>query len=267
MSDRVITTITDGVADVMLNRADKMNALDGAMFAAIAEAGEALKHDRSVRAVVLHGDGRAFCAGLDFGSFNAMADGDRSDLPPEEIPEGRITHRGQQVAWVWQELEVPVIAAVHGVAFGGGLQVALGADIRIVHPEARLSVLEIRWGLSPDMTATQILPRLIGPDKTKELTFTGREVLGDEAVAIGLATKVADDPYAAATEMARDIASRSPHAVRGAKHLINLASAQDWAHGFAEERRVIGGLIGSPNQVEAVQAFFAKRPAEYTDVD
>lgn len=267
MSDRVQVEINDGIAEVRLNRADKMNALDGPMFDAIIEAGESLKSEKSVRAVVISAEGRAFCAGLDFSGFQAMAgsndDGGTSSI--SKIDEGRITHRAQHVSWVWQELEVPVIAAVHGVAFGGGLQVALGADIRIVAPDARLSVLEIRWGISPDMTATQLLPRLVGVDVAKELTWTGREVSGTEAVQIGLATKVADDPRAAALELATDIAGKNPHAIRGGKHLINLASEQDWATGFAEERRVIGSLIGSPNQTEAVTAFFEKRPAVYTD--
>ncbi len=220
MSDRVTVTIDGGVADVRLNRPDKMNALDQAMFAAIVEAGEALKTDRSVRAVVLSGEGRAFCAGLDFGSFQAMAGGGEQ-APREERPqrgigdlEGRITHLGQQACWVWQELEVPVIAAVHGVAFGGGLQIALGADIRIAAPDAQFSVLEIRWGLTPDMTATAMLPLLVGLDVAKELTFTGRMVSGEEAGRIGLATRVTQTPLDDALALAREIAAKSPHAVR-----------------------------------------------------
>jgi len=271
MSDRVITTIENGVAEVRLNRADKLNALDSAMFHALVEAGEALKSKPEVRVVVLSADGRGFCAGLDFSSFQAMADDDRGDAAGGSnfaaIPDGRITHLGQQACWVWQELEVPVIAAVHGVAFGGGFQLTLGADIRIVAPDVRMSVLEIRWGLTPDMTATQILPHLVGPDQAKLLAWTGREVNGAEAVELGLATSVADDPATAARELAADIASRNPHAVRGTKHLINLALGHDWAHGFAEERRVIDSIIGSPNQVEAVTAFFQKRDAVYADIE
>ncbi len=273
MEDRVKVEIINGVAEVRLNRPDKMNALDPAMFKAIADAGESLKSEPTVRAVVVSAEGRGFCAGLDFSGFQAMAgnsdestdDGGEGTSSIGRIEANQITHRGQQVSWVWQELDVPVIAAVHGVAFGGGLQVALGADIRIVSPDARLSVLEIRWGLSPDMTATQLLPRLVGVDVAKELTWTGREVSGTEAVSLGLATRVADDPRAAALEMAAEIAAKSPQAIRGGKYLINLASEQDWATGFAEERRVIGELIGSPNQVEAVTAFFEKRPAKYVD--
>lgn len=272
MSDRVTCKIEGGVADVRLNRPDKMNAIDGAMFAALADTGESLKRDPRVRAVVLSGEGRAFCAGLDFGSFQAMAGGDGARVLPAgrdaDDParmEGRITHQGQQAAWVWQEIEVPVIAAVHGVALGGGCQIALGADLRYVRSDAQFSVLEIRWGLVPDMTGTQMLPRLVGLDVAKELTFTGRMVSGTEAVALGLATKVCDDPLADALALAAEIASKSPDAMRGAKALINQAGQVSIAEGFRAERRSIGALIGSPNQVEAVNAFFEKRPAVYAD--
>ena len=138
------------------------------MFAAIAEAGEHLKTEPGVRAVVLSGDGKSFCAGLDFASFQAMAGGaansQASNEPgPGAMADGRITHLGQQVCWVWQEVPVPVIAAVHGHALGGGLQIALGADIRIVHPDTKLSVREVHWGLVPDMTGTFVLSKLVRP--------------------------------------------------------------------------------------------------------
>jgi enoyl-CoA hydratase/carnithine racemase len=271
---RVTIDIDGGVADVRMNRPDKMNALDGAQFAAIVDAGESLKKERGVRAVVLSGNGRAFCAGLDFGSFQQMAGGGGGGdaAPREERPargvgdmEGRITHLGQQAAWVWQELEVPVIAAVHGVALGGGCQVALGADIRIAAPDAQFSVLEIRWGLTPDMTATAILPHLVGLDVAKELTFTGRMVTGEEAARIGLATKVSGTPLDDALAMAHEIAGKNPLAVRGAKRLLNASPGRDVAEQFDDERRTIGSLIGSPNQVEAVMAFFEKRDPKFED--
>ena len=271
--ERVTITIEDHVADVRMNRPDKINALDGAQFAAIVDAGESLKKEPGVRAVVLSGNGRGFCAGLDFGSFQAMAGGGGgSDTPREERPqrgigdlEGRITHLGQQAAWVWQELEMPVIAAVHGVALGGGCQVALGADIRIAAPDAQFSVLEIRWGLTPDMTATAILPHLVGLDVAKELTFTGRMVSGEEAARIGLATKVSDNPLEDALAMAHEIAGKSPTAVRSAKRLLNASPGRDVAEQFDDERRTIGALIGSPNQVEAVMAYFEKRAPVFPD--
>ncbi|HEX4249796.1 MAG TPA: crotonase/enoyl-CoA hydratase family protein [Pseudonocardia sp.] len=263
---RVTVTITDGVADVRLNRPAKRNALDPAMFAGLVAAGEGLRSDPAVRAVVLSGEGPDFCAGLDFGSFRAMAQGERLSasvsLPPSAGP-ARAT--GQRAAFVWAQLPVPVIAAMRGNALGGGLQIALGADIRLVAPDATLSVLEIKWGLIPDMTGTQLLPELVGRDVAKELTLTGRKVLGAEAVALGLATRVEADPLAAALTMAREIAQRSPHAVRAAKRLLDLAGRVDLTTGFAAEQEEIGALIGSPNQVEAVTAGFEKRAPHFAD--
>ncbi len=261
MSDRVTVSVEGGVADVRLNRPDKINALDVAMFTGLVETGEALKSDASVRAVVLSGAGRGFCAGLDFGSFQAMAGDGAAEAPTRRIgdTDGRITHLGQQAAYVWQELEVPVIAAVHGVALGGGIQIALGADLRFVAPDARLSVLEIRWGLVPDMTGTLMLPRVVGLDVAKELTFSGRMVSGEEAGRIGLATRVTDTPLDDALELAGELAAKSPAAVRGAKRLLNASGTRSVAEQLAAEREEIGQLIGSPDQVEAVTAYFEKR--------
>ncbi|HUQ40171.1 MAG TPA: crotonase/enoyl-CoA hydratase family protein [Acidimicrobiales bacterium] len=274
MDERVSCKIVDGVADVRLTRPDKINALDPAMFAAIVETGETLKADRSVRAVVLSGEGRGFCAGLDFGSFQAMAGsgGDDAVRPREQgdvasigSTDGRITHLAQQSAYVWQEIEAPVIAAVHGVALGGGCQIALGADIRIVAPDATFSVLEIRWGLIPDMTGTAMLPLLVGLDVAKELTFTGRMISGEEAARIGLATRTSLTPLDDALALAAEIAAKSPHAVRGAKRLLNGSPYRTMAEQFAEERTVIGSLIGRKNQMEAVTAYFEKRAPSFED--
>jgi enoyl-CoA hydratase/carnithine racemase len=270
IKDRVRVTMDGGVAHVCMTRADKRNALDPAMFSALVEAGEGLKSHEGLRAVVLSGEGQAFCAGLDFGSFQQMAGGER---PPagdgvnagNMSPSG-ITHMGQQVAWVWQELPVPVIAAVHGVALGGGCQIALGADIRIVHPEAKMSILEIRWGLVPDMTGSFRLGQLVRPDVAADLTFTGRMVDGTEAVTIGLATRTSENPLDDSLALAHEIAGKSPTAVRNGKKLLASAFAgADPASQFADERRLIGELIGRPNQVEAVLAFFEKRPAIYPE--
>jgi enoyl-CoA hydratase/carnithine racemase len=277
MSDAVTVHIERGVADVRLNRPEKLNALNGDVIAGLIDAGDRLAQDPSVRAVVLSGEGRAFCAGLDFSGFQAMAGGvagpgDSSGAGDGgnvggigRIEEGRITHGGQQAAHTWSEVPVPVIAAVQGPCLGGGLQIALGADIRIVHPEASLSVLEIRWGLSPDMTGTATLGRLVGPDVAKELSWTGRMVSGEEAVRLGLATSTSQFPREAALTLAAEIAGRSPHAIRGIKHLIDQSGTVDLAEQYAEERRVIGSLIGSPNQVEAVTAFFEKRDPVFAD--
>ena len=260
MSEQRVKVSRDaqGVAEVALVRADKMNALDPAMFceliAAIAQVGA----DPAVRAVVLHGEGRAFCAGLDKSSLQGIA-GDAAgvgDLVPRT--HGRANF-WQQVAWGWRELPVPVIAAVHGVAFGGGLQVALGADVRIVHPQAQLSVMEIRWGLVPDMAGCVLLTELVRGDVARELTYTGRIVSGSEAVALGLATKASEDPLADARAMARQIAGSNPDAIRAAKRLFNTASPVDagrvlLAEAFEQQR-----LIGSANQKEAVEAALEKR--------
>jgi enoyl-CoA hydratase/carnithine racemase len=269
MSDRVHISISHGIADVRMTRVDKRNALDGAMFTALAEAGERLKTEPGVRAVVLSGDGPSFCAGLDFGSFQGMAGGANADSGgdgnPGSMEQGRITHLGQQVCWVWQELPVPVIAAVHGHALGGGIQIALGADIRIVHPDTQMSVREIHWGLVPDMTGTLMLSQLVRADIAKELVFSARVFDGREAHAIGLATRLSDDPLADAMAMAAEIAGRSPDAVRAAKQLINGLLHQQAEAQFAAERRVIGSLIGKPNQVEAIMANFDKRAPVFVD--
>lgn len=265
-SGRVRITIADGVADVRLSRPEKRNALDAAMFGGLIATGEQLKSEPSVRAVVLSGEGPDFCAGLDFGLFQAMASGEARTVvgqPPAGNGPARAT--GQRAAYVWAELPMPVIAAVRGNALGGGLQVALGADIRIVAPDARLSVMEIQWGLIPDMTGTQLLPELVGRDIAKELTFTGRVVSGEEAVLVGLATRTATDPLAAALALAAEIADRSPHAIRAAKRLLDMAGRVDLGTGFAAEQSEIGSLMSSPNQVEAVTAAFDKRPPVFAD--
>ncbi|MCU1455284.1 MAG: enoyl-CoA hydratase/isomerase [Acidimicrobiales bacterium] len=276
MSDRVTITIDAGVADVRLARPDKLNALDLAMFAALVEAGDQLRADRSVRAVVLSGEGRGFCAGLDVAALGSMAG--RDDAPGSQgagargftadlgaRDAGRITNLAQQAAYTWTELPVPVIAAVHGVAYGGGLQIALGADLRIVAPDARFSVMEVRWGLLPDMTGLQVLPRLVGLDVAKELAFTGRIVSGEDAVTLGLATRASAAPLDDALALAREIAGKNPAAIRGIKQLLELSGTRPLAESFLEESRLMGELIGSPNQIEAVMAEMEKRPANFTD--
>ncbi|CAB4551567.1 MAG: crotonase/enoyl-CoA hydratase family protein [Actinomycetes bacterium] len=275
LAGRVHISISHGIADVKMIRSDKRNALDGAMFTALAEAGERLKTEPGVRVVVLSGEGSSFCAGLDFSSFTQMAGGGgagggnggggNGDGNPGSMAPGRITHLGQQVCWVWQEVPVPVIAAVHGHALGGGIQIALGADIRIVHPDTQLSVREIHWGLVPDMTGSLMLSQLVRADIAKELVFTARVFDGREAHAIGLATKLSETPYEDAMAMAAEIAGRSPDAVRGAKQLINGLLHEQAASQFEAERRIIGSLIGKPNQVEAVMSNFEKRAANFVD--
>jgi enoyl-CoA hydratase/carnithine racemase len=279
IDERVTISVVDGIADVKMNRADKRNALDNAMFTSLNAAGEYLKKLDGLRVVVLSGDGASFCAGLDFSSFAQMAEagakanatdnnadkktGEKSDMNAGTMVDGRITHMAQQVCWVWQEVPVPVIAAVHGHALGGGIQIALGADIRIVHPETQLSVREVHWGLIPDMTGTLMLSRLVRPDIVKNLVFTARVFSGHEAHEMGIATQLSQNVHADAMTMAREIAGRSPEAVRGAKKLINLLANSGAAEQFAAERETIGKLIGSANQAEAVMSHFEKRPPNF----
>jgi enoyl-CoA hydratase/carnithine racemase len=270
VDERVTISMDDGVADVRLNRPDKLNALDLAMFDGLVAAAEKLAGEPGLRAVVLSGEGRGFCAGLDFGSFAAMAAPSGGASPVARLGEtdGRITHWAQQSAWGWHQLPVPVIAALHGPVLGGGLQIALAADVRIAAPDAGLAVAEIRWGLVPDMTGTVTLARLCGVDVAKDLAMTGRAVDGAEAMRLGLVTRLDDNPRGAALALAADIAGRSPDAVRAIKRLLNRAAGLDpeaAAAQFAFEREEIGRIIGSPNQVEAVTAHFEQRPPRFAD--
>lgn len=271
MSERIQWTLRDGIADVKLNRADKLNALDQAMFEALVDAGRELARDKSLRCVVLSGEGRAFCAGLDFSSFMAMASSEKTGAAPRRNLLDRADESpanfAQRAAYIWIELPVPVIAAVHGVAYGGGLQLALGADIRFVTPDARLSVREIQWGLIPDMSGTQTLRHLIRQDVARELTYTGRIVSGTEAVELGLATHVSDTPHEAALELAREIAAKSPDAVRAAKQLLTQAPVLSTEEGLRLEEKLQRSLIGGRNQIEAVQANIQKREPNFSDPD
>lgn len=255
--ERVSVTLTDGIADVRLTRPDKRNALDMPMFEALLAAGEQVKAMSGVRAVVLSGEGKSFCAGLDMASMRGLAKADGGGLGETD---GRITHRGQQVCWVWQEVPVPVIAAVHGHALGGGLQLALGADVRVVHPDTQLSLREVYWGLVPDMTGSLTLARLVRADVLKDLMFSARIFDGRQARELGVATSLSEDPYADAHALARGYAERSPAAVRAAKALVNNLIYADAARQFAAEREQISRLAGTPEQAEAVLAHFEGRP-------
>ena len=273
MSDRVTVTMSDdGVADVRLVRADKMNALDRAMFEALVDTGERLCTQPGLRAVVLSGEGRAFCAGLDMGRFQEMA-GPKSaeeQRAANALRLGLRTHgdanAAQHAVLVWKKVPVPVIAAVHGVAFGGGLQLALGADIRLIAPDARMSVMEIKWGLVPDMAGVVLMRGLVRDDVVRELTYTGRVVQGEEAVRVGLATRVCADPLADAMALAAEMAQRSPDALKAGKRLFNRAAAleSDAALLQAESDEQVR-LMGSPNQVEAVRANLEKRAPRFAD--
>jgi len=268
MTERVRISIAGGVADVRLNRPEKLNALDLPMFEALVNAGKQLAGDRSLRCVVLSGEGRAFCAGLDMALFAGAMEPHAAEPRARSLLDrepGSPANFAQQAAYVWAALPVPVIAAVHGVAFGGGLQIALAADLRIVAPDARLSVMEVRWGLIPDLTGSQTLRRLVPLDVAKELAFTGREVSGREAVQLGLATRVSARPLEDAFALAREIAARSPDAVRAAKKLLDAAGFLGLEEGLRLEEELQRSLIGRPNQIEAVRANFERREPRFVD--
>ncbi|HLJ03579.1 MAG TPA: crotonase/enoyl-CoA hydratase family protein [Solirubrobacteraceae bacterium] len=260
--ERVRIEIEDHVAVVALTRPDKHNALDLPMFEGISAAIERLAAEPGVRAVVLHGDGPSFCSGLDVVAVMAAAGGIQGLADPLSGP---VPNFFQRVAHDWLTLPMPVIAAIHGTCFGGGLQIALGADIRICAPDARLSVMEVKWGLIPDMSITRTLPRLVGIDVAKELTYTGRVLDGREAQALGVVTRLDDDPLSAARELAAQIAERSPDAIRRAKLLYEEAWTGARQDTLTLEARLQSELVGSPNQIEAVRAGFAKEPAAFVD--
>lgn len=261
--DRVSITIEDHVAHVLLDRADKMNALDDAMFDGIIAAGSHLHTAKGVRSVVLSGAGRSFCAGLDLSS---MGNTDRwgSGGSLTDRTHGN-ANRAQYAAMVWRNLPIPVIAAVHGVCFGGGLQVASGADIRIITPDARLAVMEVKWGLVPDMGGYALWRGNVRDDVLRELTYTHREFNGTEAVALGFATHVDADPLGRAMALAREIAGKSPTAVRGAKLLTNRTAHMDEDQILMAESVAQHELMYSRNQIEAVRAGMEKRAPDFVD--
>ena len=260
MQDRVTIAVADGVADVRLARPDKLNALDPAMFAAIAEAIERLQGMREVRCAVLSGEGRGFCAGLDMASMAAGGSG--LDLASRSHGPANLA---QHVAWGWRTLPMPVVAAVHGVALGGGFQIMSGADIRLVHPATRLSIRELHWGIVPDMAGVALWRGTARDDVLRELTYTAREFDGAAALAHGFATRLADDPLAEALALAREIAGRNPHAVRAAKRLFNTAADADAAAILQAESDEQRGLLRSPNQVEQLRAHLQGRAALFED--
>jgi enoyl-CoA hydratase/carnithine racemase len=264
--ERVTIEIADGVAEVTLNRPDKLNALDPAMFEAILAAGESLSRTAGLRAVVLAGAGKGFCAGLDKASIAAMAGGGSGQEFADIIGcTHGIANAFQQAAYVWRTLPVPVIAAIHGVTLGGGFQIALGADIRYVAPDARLAILEIKWGIVPDMAGIALMRELARSDVIRELAMTGRIFSGTEALAYGFATSLHADPLAAARATAKEIAARNPQAVRAIKRLLNRAKDADAAAILLAESKEQAALIGSPNQIEAVLAGMEGRPGRFLD--
>ena len=262
-NDRVTLDLDDrGVGHVRLTRGDKMNALDPAMFEAIIAAGDAVRSMKGLRAVVLSGEGRAFCAGLDLSNFTAPEAGERRPLTERTHGNANLF---QEVAMTWRKCPVPVVAAVHGVCFGGGLQIASGADIRVVHSETRMAIMEMKWGLVPDMGGYALWRGLVRDDVLRELVYTNREFTGTEAREYGLATFVDDDPLARAREIAGEIANRNPDAVRGAKRLAETMLSHDTDAILLAESEEQARVMRTPNQIEAVMAGMQKRAPSFAD--
>jgi len=259
---RVSIDVQDHVATVTLTRPEKHNALDLAMFEALLDAAQEVSATPGVRAVVLHGEGKSFCSGLDVASVMSSLSGSNGS---QDTLAGEVPNRFQRAAYDWLTLPMPVVAAIHGNCLGGGFQIALAADIRIATPDARLSVMEAKWGLIPDMSITQTLPKLVGIDVAKELTYTARVFSGEEGLRLGVVSHLAEDPLAAARQLAAEIAQRSPDAVRGAKRLFNETWNRPPQEGLRLEAELQRTLIGSPNQLAAVTAGLTKEPAAFVD--
>ncbi|WP_324826623.1 crotonase/enoyl-CoA hydratase family protein [Qipengyuania zhejiangensis] len=263
-NDRVSIDLgANGVAQVRFTRGDKMNALDPAQFEAILEAGESLRTMKGLRAVVLSGEGRAFCAGLDLSNFGSAPAGEPSPLADRTHGNA---NRAQEAAMTWRKCPVPVIAAIHGVCFGGGLQIASGADIRVVHPDTRMAVMEMKWGLVPDMGGYALWRGLVRDDVLRELTYTNREFTGAEAKELGLATILEDDPHARATALAETIAAKNPEAIRGAKRLFKVMHEEGEDAILMAESVEQDAIMRQPNQIEAVMSEMQKRAPNFTDV-
>lgn len=261
MTDCLDISIEEHVARVFLNRPEKHNALSIELFTALGEAGTAIRANPDVRVVILSGRGENFCAGIDTSIFQSGGlDSIAANMQPQSPSPANMF---QRAAYVWREIPVPVICAIHGAAFGGGMQIALGADIRYAAPAARLSIMEIRWGIIPDMALTTTARGIVALDRLKELAYTGRVVSANEAQALGLVTAVCDDPHAAAENTAAEIADRNPDAIRAMKQLLNEGMVLDEPASLALEARLQSALLGSPNQVEAVQANLQKRTARF----
>ncbi len=257
------TTLTDGIAHVEIARADKKNALTFDMFDTLAQAADDLRATKGLRAVILSGQGDSFSAGLDLGAMQQMVgkiDQAKADLVAADATGA---NRYQRPCTAWAHVPVPVIAAVEGVCFGAGMQLALGADFRVVHPDAKLSVMETKWGLVPDMGITQSLPKLVRVDQAKWLMMSGAVLTGTEAFELGLATELSEAPVDRAMDMAQTLARRSPEALAGCKALAE----QGWAGGksaLALEAELQKQLIGLPNQIESVMANLQKREPKFS---
>jgi enoyl-CoA hydratase/carnithine racemase len=263
VNDRLELSIEKHVAEVMLNRPEKLNALDLETFDALDAAARALEGEKSVRAVVLHGAGENFCAGIDLSVLQGgIGDIGEALLAPVE---GSPANRFQRAAYAWRELPVPVICVLQGVTFGGGFQIAMGADLRYAAPDTQLSIMESKWGLIPDMAISTTLRHILPPDRVKELAWTARVFDAEEGLQLGVLTSIEVDPLAAARRVAQACAERSPDAIRGIKCLVNEAWSRSEKDSLALEAQLQLRLLGSGNQAEAVRANLEKRKPDFAD--
>lgn len=263
MTDKVETRIDGHVAEVMLNRPDKFNALDVETFQALDSAARTIAGNKQVRAVILHGAGDNFCAGIDLGVLQGGGENvARALLAPVE---GSIANLAQRAAYGWRELPVPVICAIQGITYGGGFQIAMGADLRYAAANSQFSIMESKWGLIPDMAISTTLRDILSPDKVKELAWSGRVFDAQEALRLGLVTAIEDEPLEAAREMAATISRRSPDAIRGIKRLVNESWSRSEKAALELEMQIQVGVLTSPNQAEAVRANLEKRTPDFVD--
>ena len=287
INNRIELTIEDHIAHVKLSRADKMNALDSEMFAAIPMVGEQIRQDKRVRAVVLSGDGGNFCAGLDKSNFTSILgkqgvaiddkqgvaiDDKQAVAIDDEKPAMVLADRThgmsnalQYVVWMWRELPMPVLAAIEGFALGGGLQIALGADMRYATADSQFSILEMRWGIVPDMGSTQIMRHLVADDVIRELTYTAKIFSAQEAKKWGFITDIVDDPLAHAMKVAEQISLKNPDAIRASKKILESSNYQTAAEGLLMESVEQDKIMGKPNQIEAVMSELQKRKPNFID--
>jgi len=262
VNNRLDLSIENHVAEVMLNRPEKFNALDLETFDALDAAARTLEGETSVRAVVLHGAGENFCAGIDLSVLQGgFGDVGEALAPVEDSPANRF----QRAAYAWRELPVPVICALQGVTFGGGFQIAMGADLRYAAPDTQLSIMESKWGLIPDMAISTTLRHIMPPDRVKELAWTARVFGAEEGLRLGVLTSIEDDPLAVARQVAQACAERSPDAIRGIKRLVNEAWSRSERDSLALEAQLQLRLLGSGNQAEAVRANLEKRKPKFAD--
>lgn len=260
MSERVNLEVRDQVAYVTMTRGEKYNGLDFEMFTDLVATARRIRKDRSIRVVILQGEGKAFSTGLDVASFF----GKPTKAARIFLKYGvKKTNLAQEAAWCWRKLPVPVIAVVHGRCYGGAFQIALAADFRFSTPDCEFSIMEVKWGLIPDMTGSITLRELVPIDVAKRLTMTGEIFDGREAKSLNLVTETVDDPLAAAEALAAQIKLRSPDAVAGAKSLFQRTwTAGEW-RALAVESRLQWRMFLSRNQRIAVKANLAKQPPEF----